>query len=245
MKNIIFIFIFSFITLVNAEPTHIMLLGDSITYDDSYADFRHPRPPSERSAYRNYLWYKLKDAHYNVDFVGSRIAGTAIIPSFDPDNEGYPGWTSSQLATITYAKLIKNPTDIVLLHIGSNDWNEDISGLNSILGQIDRYERDYHHHVKIILARIINRRIHYQWISNFNRNLQNLAHSRIAAGDDIVVVDMEYGARINYNTDFQDPTHPNNAGYNKMATVWFKALKNILIPQEDYAWLIPIYGLIL
>lgn len=213
---------------VDASVTRIMPLGDSITYDDSYADNNNPRPPSLRSGYRNYLWYKLQDAHYDVDFVGSRSAGSAIVPSFDPDNEGYPGWTSGDIANIIYNKLIANPPDIILLHIGSNDWSDSVGEINHILNEIDRYEQNYHHHIKVILARILNRPAYYTWTRDLNQNIQALADSRDSYGDDIVVVDMENGAGINYSTDFQDPTHPNNTGYAKMANLWFNTLSRFL-----------------
>jgi lysophospholipase L1-like esterase len=215
---------------IEASTTRIMPLGDSITYDDAYRDYPNARPASMRSAYRNSLWYLLDDGNYNVNFVGSRSAGSAITPSFDPHNEGYPGWTSGQIANIIYSKLIANPADIILLHIGSNDWDDSIDGINSILNEIDRYEENYDYPIKVILARIINRETNYAWISNLNRNIQSLANSRIRAGDDIVIVDMEYGAKINYKTEFQDPTHPNNTAYAKMANVWFEALERILTP---------------
>lgn len=213
---------------IEASATRIMPLGDSITYDDAYRDSPNPRPASVRSGYRNYLWYKLQDAHYDVNFVGSRNAGSAVVPAFDPDNEGWPGWDSEEIADITYSKLIANPPDIILLHIGSNDWSDSVDGINNILNEIDRYEQNYHHHIKVILARIINRHVYQSWTSSLNRNIQNLANSRIEHGDDIVVVDMENGAGINYSTDFQDTTHPNNTGYSKMATVWYEALRPFL-----------------
>ena len=221
-------------TFLHANTTRIMLLGDSITYDDAYRDHRNlrpnvtPRPSSQRHGYRNHLWYKLQDAKYDVKFVGSRIAGEDIVPAFDPHNEGYPGWTSAQLASITYSRLVDYSPDIILLHIGSNDWSESVSYVDKILNEIQRYEDRYHHPIKVILARIINRRAQYGWISNFNRNLQNLANNRFAHGDDIVVVDMEHNAGINYSADFQDPTHPNDTGYQKMANLWFSTLQNIL-----------------
>jgi hypothetical protein len=216
--------------LLGASPTRIMPLGDSITYDDAYRDYPNARPAGERSAYRNSLWYLLEAGNYSVDFVGSRNAGADILPPFDPHNEGYPGWTSDEIANIVYSKLVANPADIILLHIGSNDWDDSISGLNRILNEIDRYESNYHHPIKVILARIINRQTYYEWISNFNKNLQSLASGRIRNGDDIVIVDMEYGAGINYKTEFQDPTHPNDTGYAKMANVWYSALSRILSP---------------
>ena len=223
------------VLLLQASPIRIMPIGDSLTYDDSYADHRdHTRPAGQRHGYRNYLWYKLEEAGYSVDFVGSRNAGADIIPPFDPDNEGYPGYTSEQIADIVYEKLVLSKPNIVLLYIGANDWDEDVSGVNRILDEIDRFEQHNAYHVKVILARIANRREYYEWMTNFNRNLQRLADNRIANGDDIVVVDLEYGAGINYPGDFQDPTHPNDVGYAKIADVWFRALKPFMkYPEGD------------
>lgn len=228
IKNILFIFIFSLTTLMSTESSRIMLLGDSITYDWAFSDMTDPRPENVRSGYRNYLWYMLQNAAYNVDFIGSHVAGTAIVPSFDPHNEGYTGWTTWQISDIIYNRLIANPADIILLHIGTNDWSENTSGVNHILDEIDRYEQNYDHSIKVVLARIINSPLNYAHLHNYNINLQSLADSRIKGGDDIVVVDMEYGADINYGKDFQDSFHPNNTGYYKMAEVWFNSLNTIL-----------------
>ena len=218
-----------------------MPLGDSLTFDDAYRSV--VKPDRLKASYRSFLWYKLKDKGYSVDFVGSRSTGWDVRPEFDGDNEGYPGWTSSDIASHVYGFLQRSPADIILLMIGANDWSDDVSGVASILNEIDRYESNYHQHIKVILARIPNRRTHYDWMTQFNRNLQTLANRRVSQGDDIYVVDMERGAGINYPKDFQDPTHPNDTAYEKMATVWFNSLKNIL--KDDYAWLIPIYGILL
>ncbi|RUM70376.1 MAG: hypothetical protein DSZ08_04850 [Sulfurovum sp.] len=177
----------------------------------------------------------LRDERYAVNFVGSRQAGSAIVPHFDVDNEGYPGWTSRQIADHVYGFLQANQPDIILLHIGSNDWSDNVNNINRILDNIDTYERHYNHHIKVILARIINRQQYQAWITTLNRRIQSIANNRNAHGDDIYVVDMEYGAGLNYHTDFQDRTHPNNTGYYKMASVWFRALKRFLpspIPLE-------------
>jgi len=245
MKKIHFICL---LLLAHALPLHatavrVMPLGDSITYDDSYADYEgNSRPSSIRHAYRNYLWYKLRDARYWVDFVGSRVAGTAIRPSFDPENEGYPGETSDFIASHVYGFLATNPADIILLHIGTNDrWSIDssgnyMSGMVNIFNEIDRYERNYHHHVKIILALIIGRRDNdfASFTNTFNTNLHSLANSRIAQGDDIYIVDMQHNAGLNYHSDFRDPAHPTDGGYAKMANVWYSALRRFLpSPQEQ------------
>ncbi len=70
-----------------------------------------------------------------------------------------------------------------------------------------------------------------------------MAQNRIDEGDDIIIVDMENGAGINYSTDLVDGIHPNDTGYSKMANVWFKALEENM--QGSYAYLIPVYGLLL
>lgn len=240
-----FIIVSFLVSLIYAEPVRIMLVGDSITYDDAYIDHPNPRPTSLRNGYRNDLWYKLDEGGYWVDFVGSRIAGEAIIPAFDPDNEGYPGETSYDIADKIYNKLVQNPTDIILLYIGANDWSESTAGINEILNNIDSYERDYYHHVKVILARIANRQTYQPWMTQLNYNIQTLANQRIINGDDIYVVDMEYSAGINYSTDFQDPTHPNDVGYAKIAGVWYDALKKFIKPSDKYSWLIPITTMLL
>lgn len=225
MKKYILIFIISMVSLMANGAIRIMPLGDSITFDDAY----NPKPDSLKAGYRSFLWYKLRDAGYWADFVGSQNTGWAVRPSFDGDNEGHPGWTSYDIANHVYSFLQSKPADIVLLMAGANDWSESVNGIESTLNQIDRYESNYHHHIKVILARIPNRRDHsQQWMSNFNVNLQNLANSRIANGDDIYVIDLEYGAGIDYHNDFQDPTHPNDTAYHKMANVWYDALRRFL-----------------
>ena len=245
MKNTFLIpFIFStFLLFTHAGPVKVMPLGDSITYDDSYADHGgNSRPASVRHAYRNYLWYRLRDARYWADFVGSRVAGTAVVPHFDPQNEGYPGETSDFIANHVYGFLAHNPADIILLHIGTNDrWSLGsngtyMEGMRSIFNEIDRFERNYHHHVKIILALIIGRQDNdfASFTNTFNANLRNLANSRIAQGDDIYIIDMQHNAGLNYHSDFRDPVHPNDRGYEKMANLWYAALRRFL-PAPTYA----------
>ena len=109
------------VSLLHSAPVRIMPLGDSITYDDATRDWLRPRPTSKREGYRSHLWYKLSEAGYEADFVGSQTAGQSVSPPFDPQNEGHSGWTSFRIADNTYRYLVQNPADIVLLHIGTND----------------------------------------------------------------------------------------------------------------------------
>ena len=221
--------------LLSAEPLKIMPLGDSITYDNSYADIHDPRSTGLRSGYRNFLWYMLTDSGYEVDFVGTQIAGEDIEPPFDPDNEGYPGWTSYDLAGYTSRWLEADDPDIILLHAGSNDWDKDPGGIEMILDDVDRYEQSHGKSITVILALILDRNVHQKWISVLNANIQAMAQKRIDRGDNIVMVDMQNGAGIDYRTDLADPVHPNDLGYQKMADKWFATLQTLPQMQENLA----------
>ena len=220
------------ITVLNAVPISIMPLGDSITYDDRHSDYEGAaRPASIRTGYRSHLYYKLQDASYEADFVGSRIAGDKVIPAFDPDNEGHPDWTSYDIAEKIYGYLTQNHADIVLLHIGSNDHSTSTIGVDSILHQIDLYEQQTGRSVRVMIALIIDRQ--YQTdltIQVFNEKLRELIAWRASGGDSLTMIDMYRGAGLT-RADYSDDTHPNDFGYQKMATVWFNALMAPYTPQ--------------
>ena len=61
-------------------------------------------------------------------------------------HEGHGGWHANQIQDSIYNWLIKNPADIILLHIGTNDLNKEesptiiIQEINQILSEVDRYE---------------------------------------------------------------------------------------------------------
>jgi len=242
MKYIYFLFII-FVTLGYGRELKIMPVGDSITFGYSF----NPPPDELKHSYRNYLWYYLEDTKIPVDFVGSRKSGWAVKPKFDTNNEGYTGYTSFNIADIIYKKLVKYKPDIILLHIGTNDmWiegnkdNPTISGVDKILDKIDKFEKKYNYHVKVIVAQIIDMTYHPKFVNIFNSKLKTLVNKRILDGDDLVLIDMQHDAHLEYNSkDFQDPLHPNNSGYKKMAKLWFSTLKKYMfdyftVPSADF-----------
>ena len=249
------IFLFSLVAVESlAAQITIMPLGDSITYDNHSGD---TRPAGLRTGYRQQLWLDLQAAGYDVDFVGSVVAGQDAFPTFDPDNEGHPGWTDSMVAENIYSWLMATPANIVLLHIGTNALDTKAADVQDILDEVDRYEGDTDTHVKVLLARIINRSGHIcpktSTTTMFNDNVELMALRRSDPGqlgytgglygqpDDIIIVDMECGAELDYaidtsppyDHDMYDNLHPNDKGYAKMADKWFTdGLLNIL-PQAD------------
>jgi hypothetical protein len=240
---------------VNDTPVKIMPLGDSITYDSRTGE---DRPDAERTGYRWPLWLWLENASYWVDFVGSEKAGADIVPPFDGDNAGFPGIQISQLAvlldtgvnqfpepdvTVTSGPYLQShPTDVALLHIGTNGLAADTTGMEKILNEIDEYSK----HITVILARIISRIGGSPETTAFNIMVENMVINRINEnGDKIIIVDMEDGAGIIYDLianggDMNDALHPDNvvdpfvvdSGYGKMADVWFASLQEIL-PQSS------------
>ena len=229
LLSLMFVSVFSISALEGT--TRIMPLGDSITWDEYHSD---NRSNAERSAYRNYLWYKLKDIDYSANFVGSKSSGGSVEPYFDGDNEGHK-WTSYEIAESVYHFLAMNPPDVILLHIGTNDWDRSPDGVEQILDEIDRFENDNGMNIKVILARIINRSHHSSLISDFNNNIGGMARNRINNGDNIKIIDMENGAGLDYRSDLKDGTHPNDCGYEKMANAWYRALTGESSPGLSYA----------
>jgi hypothetical protein len=214
---------FSARTVAN-EPVKIMPLGDSIT--------RGWWGSPSRNGYRKPLYDKLTAAGYNFDFVGNGTPTDGNCP--DPDHEGHDAWHADgsppqygDILDNVYNWLTARPANIVLLHIGTNDITysgQNANEVNAILNEIDRYSTD----VKVILALIIDRVPNDSRTTQFNRDVNNMAQNRIAAGDDIIVVDMQHA--LNYVNDMADSVHPNDNGYSKMANVWFNTLDSLLNP---------------
>ncbi len=200
-----------------------MPLGDSITYDNHAND---TRPVGLRTGYRQPLYLSLVWSGLDVDFVGGRVAGQDAVPSFDPDNEGWPGKTDTYIANGVYGFLVDNPADMVLLHIGTNALDPSPDDVEDILDEIDRYEQTHGAVVTVVLARIIKDLDKATATTEFNDNVQAMAQARIIAGDKIVIVDMEDGAGFDYavGVDMWDAKHPNVWGYDKMAYAWENAI---------------------
>lgn len=209
-----------FASPVSAQTTdlRIMPLGDSITYGEQ---------STGNVGFRRSLYQSLTGAGYSANFVGSLANGSPA--DFDRDHEGHSGWRADQIRDSLTAWLNLNPPDVIMLHIGTNDIskNQGTAGTAAEIGQIldliDTWE-GLNHEVWVVLARIINRNDDKSGITTeLNGLIQTLADTRIAAGDRIVVVDME--SALTYPGDLADIVHPNDSGYGKMAAVWLAAVE--------------------
>jgi hypothetical protein len=237
------VFTLYFMAVINGfsqSPLKILPLGNSITYDDYEGDLRMP---GDRIAYRYKLYQLLNQAEYDFQYTGNRMAGWNYFGNFeDSRNAGWPGILSEDLADIIETGswvtsgpyLYYYPADIILLHIGTNDvlaLNYGVSHVNRLLDAVDDYETSSGNPVLVLLAKIISREDYpcgtHPGTTTFNNNLVTMANNRISAGDNIIIVDMECNAGIDYYNDMFDWLHPNQTGYDKMGQKWFDVIDGI------------------
>ena len=218
--------------LAENTPLRILPVGDSITHGWYSGIGSNPL-----NSYRKELKSLLTGNGHEVDFVGNLTNGDF------PDNqhEGHDGWHASLNATTNdilgqiSGWMAATDAAIVLLHIGTNDLNGNDTGtvaeVSAILDEIQTANSN----ATVVLARIIgvkNDPSLQTAISSFNSNLNTMAQARIAAGEDIIVIDMENGAGIDYeSSDMKDRLHPSQIGYDKMATHWYPAVIQAIARQ--------------
>jgi len=244
-----------FNTTSYGQPLRIMPLGNSITFHhDTYS------PPLDenwgiRTSYRLPLYELLTTAGYTFDFVGNRNAGYNYMPVEYCDNAGFPGITAAQLVTLLQISyndfedkyevnspeeedqpyLENNPTDIILLHIGTNDLqfytpSEAVDNVDDLLDEIQSFEDANSVTIPVFVALIIDRVPAHTQTELFNVLLETLINNRKLAGDELVLVNMYNGASIIYDIqpagDMVDTWHPWYTGYSKMGLKWYEALEN-------------------
>src|SRR5690606_36580846 len=191
----------------------IMPLGDSIT---------HGAGSSNGGGYRPMLNDLLREEGADVTFVGSQRSGPA------PDaHEGRPGWTISQLAGITDAALATYRPNVVLLHIGTNDMNnnDDPDGaparLGALIDQIFRAAPD----MTLLRSTIVpsNLGTTQERIRRFNEAIRPEIGARWASGKHVYLVNMTSVTL----TDLADFLHPDDSGYLKMAGAFYHGLVQV------------------
>jgi lysophospholipase L1-like esterase len=210
----------------------IMPLGDSIT-----------NGVSSTGGYRKPLYTLLTNAGYNVDFVGTQTSNGHS--SFDSDHQGHSGWRIAQLTAGIegWFGAIADP-DIILLHIGTNDFG----GNDNTPTAIDRLDTliikiaTLRPHANIIVTNLMERAttnpeppatdsIDQKILSEFNPFLQTRIAAHVSAGRKVTFLDMRAAVPL---SDMPDKLHPNQTGYDKMAAAWFEAIQAIASPNGDH-----------
>ena len=240
---------------VRSQTLRIMPLGNSITAGNMCVNgtIHSCTPIGGHIAvgYRLRLLNLLTASGYNIDFVGTETYGNALMS--DSDCAGFGGISDGNLANVMETGtsshtgwkssgpyMNSNPADVVLLHIGTNDIlaadtaNNDV---DRILDAIDDYETSHGTNVMVFLARIISTRGDpcntNPRVKAYNRMMDDLAATRRANGDQLILVDMECAAGLDYNNDMMDEVHPNQDGYDKMGKAWYDAITAWMAPPGN------------
>ena len=111
------------------------------------------------------------------------------------DNEGHPGWTITQItrhrATLTSA--LKDSPPIVLLHIGTNDLPNSLTGASDRLAQlIDQIVAALPNSL-LVVAQIIPLPWAESSVVTYNGAIPGMVQARAAKGKHVIMVDMNTG----------------------------------------------------
>jgi lysophospholipase L1-like esterase len=209
----------------------ILPLGDSITYGVGSSD---------KGGYRTFLWKDFVRNGYKVWFVGSLSNGPDAI---DTHHEGHPGWRIDQISSHVITWLLLYRPQIILLFIGTNDilQRDDVihapNRLRFLIAQITLILP----RSTLIVASVtpldnskLYARPHSSFPSSVDFNANILAYD--AAIPAIVRADAAQGKHVQYVdmydavplSDVGDGIHPDDAGYARMANVWYAALVKLL-----------------
>lgn len=225
------------LTCVAPLPVKIMPLGDSITH----GVLDRSDPNNVEAGYRYFLYKKLKDNGYSVDFVGSLRGGPADLD--DKDHEGHKGWGIGfytvpnpipSIARLIDTWLINHKPDIILMMLGTNDMVEpsvqpDLLSapdrLNSLIDKIIATSPNTH----IIISTIppfASQDVNVNRIDPYNEGLIRIINNKRSEGKKVSLVDIRN--LIIPATDLVDGVHPNNIGYEKIANSFYNELVKLL-----------------
>ncbi|OMF28079.1 hypothetical protein BK133_18865 [Paenibacillus sp. FSL H8-0548] len=195
----------------------VMPLGASITHGLNVP-----------GGYRIKMWDDIVNAGLRIDFVGSSSNGPASLG--DKDHQGQPGWRIEQVDLETKEWMRQSIPDIVLVHVGTNDINQNFDRP----GMINRLEslarnilKDLPEDGKLYLSSLMTE-TNTEWdsaIKVYNNQIVGLVGRLSNEGLPVYFVDM-YGAVT--LDDIFDGTHPTKTGYDKMSDAWFGAIRGVL-----------------
>ena len=227
MKNIrlLLLFILSFLCSSNMfgqlqekQKTHkitLLGLGDSITEGGG-----------ESHSYLFPLWEKLNSNGYQVDFIGPRQQKN---PVAQLNHAGYGGKNVEFLDANVDSIYQQYPADIVLIHAGHNHFVEEkpIAGMIKSYKYIVRKIQAINPDAIVVIAQVMNsgKLPKSSYIPQLNKEIALMV--RRLNDPRIVLVDQSHLFNWQQHT-IQDKVHPNEAGANLMADVWFDALVKIL-----------------
>ena len=215
----------------------IMPLGDSITTGVETYDGGEDGGPAApmRVGYRAKLYELLTTGGYQFDFVGRQKNGEGAGLA-DPDNESRGGIETTEIVDqILVPALTAGTPDIVLVHLGTNDINENRSATPSAtpmqnLLSAARTWSTANQPMQAVVARIINFRTGEAGadkVSVLNDAVTTMINQNFATPGALKVSQADFQSKaIDMTPAPADVTglHPSRTGYDQMGQIWFDAL---------------------
>ncbi|KAI0891358.1 carbohydrate esterase family 3 protein [Annulohypoxylon nitens] len=200
----------------NGMPLRIMPLGASITYGYRSTD---------GNGYREDLRSQLEANGNKVNMVGDHPSGDMK----DNDTEGWPGYRIDQVRTKADATVPKYKPNLVLINLGTNDaiQNKDVPNAGKRMADMlnDIY-RDSPRATVVLSTLIVNSNKDAQArAKQINAQFKTVAADFQASKHRIVLVDMQSDAGPTLSDLNKDGTHPTDAGYKKMADIFYAGIK--------------------
>lgn len=199
-------------------PLRIMALGASVTFGTG---------SSTGNSYRSDLRNMLVAAGQTVNFVGEFTNG-----NFTNDQvEATPGFTISEIADLASRSTPQFQPNLVLMDAGTNNCNNGglvpdaganvTAMINGIFAQSPG--------ATVILTTVLAHKDPAQDACRVDINSQysTLVPQLAATGAKVTLVDMR-SADGPTLADLADERHPNDVGYQKMATVWFQGIQQVM-----------------
>ena len=230
----------SFAPCPASDPCKILPLGDSITWGINYGGgyriklFTHTSADSKKITYVGYDAANPPSASV-LSALGSASS------MYVNKHEGHSGWTIQQdddlvtgkstanndSVSYTGKKVVADFTPhIVLVHLGTNDMYQTPAGAPARLGTlIDHVVADAPNAL-VVVASIIPFPSGASAVTTFNAAVPGQVKTRADAGKHVIYVDM-FSALTTSDLG-SDMVHPNEGGYEKMAVVWYNAIKSYL-----------------
>ncbi|WP_437670178.1 SGNH/GDSL hydrolase family protein [Sorangium sp. So ce131] len=204
----------------NGDPCKILPLGDSITDGVGVQG---------GGGYRIELFKKARAAGQNITFVGSLVNGPTMVDGapFPRNHEGHSGWRIDGIAGLVPTPAFADRPHIVLLMAGTNDviQNDNLSNapqrLGALLDKIVTAAPD----ALVVVAQLIPVTFSDAAVVSYNNAIRGIVEARASAGRHVVLVDMHSGFPA---SELPDSVHPNEAGYVRMANVWYGAIGDLL-----------------
>ncbi|KAJ5586528.1 CAZyme family CE3 [Penicillium hetheringtonii] len=188
----------------------VLPLGASITLGYKSTD---------GNGYRDWIRQQLRWAGWQVEMIGSKRFGTMR----DNYNEGHIGFRVDQLES-KVEKAISEKPNLILINAGTNDALQDYHVYSTGIRMNRLIERlfDNIQGTTIILSTLLPNGKAPEKVESINEQYRSLVAYRRDRKERIVLADMSKFITVD---ELVDKIHPDDAGYEKMASVWWAAFQ--------------------